>query len=88
MRYWAPRFGHASPYAFETARDDFFEALEAAVGEVAGDAFRADLVEWLDRRRDQLEAAELLYLTHQLDVLGQVRMSSPGERDLAPSERQ
>jgi hypothetical protein len=55
---------------------------------VAGDAFRVDLVEWLDRRRDQLDAAELLYLTHQLDVLGQVRPSSPGERDQAPSERQ
>lgn len=64
------------------------DTVEAAVGEVAGDAFRADLVEWLDRRRDQLEAAELLYLTHQLDVLGQVRASLPGERDLAPSERQ
>jgi asparagine synthase (glutamine-hydrolysing) len=34
VRYWAPRFGHASPYAFETARDDFFEALETAVARV------------------------------------------------------
>ena len=55
--------------------------VEAAVGEVAGDAFQDDLEGWLDRRRDQLEAAELLYLTHQIDVLGRVRASSAGGRD-------
>ena len=48
------------------------DTVETAVGEVAGDAFRADLEGWLDRRRDQLDAGELLYLTHQLDVLGRV----------------
>ncbi|CCQ35533.1 homolog to S-adenosylmethionine-dependent methyltransferase [Natronomonas moolapensis 8.8.11] len=52
------------------------DTVEAAVDEVAGESFRVDLEGWLDRRREQLEAAELLYLTHQLDVLG--RVDTPG----------
>lgn len=55
------------------------DTVEAAVAEVTGDAFRADLEGWLDRRREQLEADELLYLTHQLDLLGQVQGPVAGE---------
>ena len=47
------------------------DTVEDAVGEVSDDEFEA-LSGWLSRRRAQVEAGELLYLTHQLDVLGRV----------------
>ncbi|MDS0260482.1 hypothetical protein NDI56_13840 [Haloarcula sp. S1CR25-12] len=47
------------------------DTVEGAVGEVAdGDAEWLD--DWLARRREQVAAGELLYLTHQLDFLGRV----------------
>ncbi|PCR89611.1 hypothetical protein [Natrinema ejinorense] len=45
--------------------------VEEAVGEISGEEFEG-LEEWLARRRAQVDAGELLYLTHQLDVLGRV----------------
>ncbi|WP_246985402.1 hypothetical protein [Halorientalis marina] len=45
-------------------------------GEVLDDATLAD---WLDTRRQQVADAELVYLTHQLDLLG--RAPSPPARD-------
>lgn len=45
--------------------------IEGAAGEVAGDDSAA-LDEWLTVRREQLDSGELIYLTHQLDILGQV----------------
>lgn len=47
------------------------DTVEDAVGEVSDDELEA-LSGWLSRRRAQVEAGELLYLTHQLDVLGRV----------------
>jgi SAM-dependent methyltransferase len=47
------------------------DTVESAVGETTdGDE---PLEGWLAERRTQLEAGELIYLTHQLDVLGRVR---------------
>ncbi|MFC4988525.1 class I SAM-dependent methyltransferase [Saliphagus infecundisoli] len=47
------------------------DTVESAVGEtIDGDE---PLSSWMNARRDQLEAGELSYLTHQLDFLGQVR---------------
>jgi len=47
------------------------DTVEGAVGEVVdGDAEWLD--DWLARRREQVAAGELLYLTHQLDFLGRV----------------
>ena len=47
--------------------------VEEAVGEVAGAGFEPTLSEWLDCRRRQLAAAELVYTTHQVDLLGRVQ---------------
>jgi len=47
------------------------ETVETAVGEITGGAC-PQLDGWLDRRRGQVEAGELLYLTHQLDLFGRV----------------
>ena len=47
------------------------DSVSEAVGEVADDGFGA-LDEWLSARRDQLADGELVYLTHQLDMLGRV----------------
>ena len=47
------------------------DTVESAVGEMP-DTDPAVLSEWLKSRREQLSAAELSYLTHQLDVLGRV----------------
>jgi hypothetical protein len=47
------------------------DTVEGAVGEMAGEAF-TELDAWLARRREQVDAAELLYHTHQLDFLGRV----------------
>jgi len=47
------------------------DTVETALGELDGEGV-PDLDEWLDCRRDQVAAGELVYLTHQLDVLGRV----------------
>ncbi len=47
--------------------------VEEAVGETAGSGFERILDGWLDCRRRQLAAAELVYTTHQMDLLGRVR---------------
>jgi len=47
------------------------DTVESAVGEMAGEAFH-DLDPWLAQRRAQVDAGELVYLTHQLDFLGRV----------------
>lgn len=47
------------------------DTVESAVGEIADDDFE-ELEPWLERRRAQLDAAELVYHTHQLDFLGRV----------------
>jgi hypothetical protein len=46
------------------------DTIEGAVGEMTDGA--EPLEGWLAERREQVDAAELLYLTHQLDVLGRV----------------
>ena len=38
----------------------------------------ATLAEWLSARRRQVEAGELTYLTHQLDLLGRYGKAGPG----------
>jgi hypothetical protein len=47
------------------------DTIESAVGEMTAETFEG-LDEWLARRREQLDGGELLYLTHQLDVLGRI----------------
>jgi hypothetical protein len=47
------------------------DTVEEAVGEIAGDEFQG-LEEWLARRRAQVDEGELLYHTHQLDILGRI----------------
>jgi SAM-dependent methyltransferase len=47
------------------------DTVEEAVSEMASPDASA-LAEWVSQRRGQLDAAELLYTTHQLDVLGVV----------------
>jgi hypothetical protein len=47
------------------------DTVEDAVGEITDDEFEP-LEQWLRCRRNQLDDRELLYLTHQLDVLGRV----------------
>ncbi len=46
--------------------------IEEAVGEVTGPGFESTLAGWLDCRRRQLDAADLAYTTHQVDLLGRV----------------
>jgi hypothetical protein len=53
------------------------DTIEEAVGEMTDDD--DPLTEWLTERRAQVDAAELFYLTHQLDILGRVEGRS-GER--------
>ncbi len=53
------------------------DTVEQAVGEVIavegdGSLSAADLDAWLSERRRRVDAAELVYLTHQLDLLGRV----------------
>lgn len=50
------------------------DTIESAVGEMTAETFEG-LDEWLARRRKQLDGGELLYLTHQLDVLGRIEGS-------------
>jgi hypothetical protein len=47
------------------------DTVESAVGEMA-ETDPAMVADWLSTRRNQLERAELSYLTHQLDVFGSV----------------
>jgi SAM-dependent methyltransferase len=49
--------------------------IEEAVGEVV-DGSLPELEAWLECRREQLDAGELLYLTHQIDVLGRREASA------------
>lgn len=46
--------------------------VEEAVGEVTGPGFESTLSGWLDCRRRQLDAGDLAYTTHQVDLLGRV----------------
>jgi len=46
------------------------DTIEEAVGEMTDDTETLDA--WLEERRGQVDAAELCYLTHQLDTLGRV----------------
>ena len=54
------------------------DTVEAAVGEVIADGGEtralsaADLDAWLEIRRRQVDSGELVYLTHQLDLIGRV----------------
>jgi hypothetical protein len=60
------------------------DTVESAVGEMLAAAEGADtaaLERWLADRRERLEAGELLYLTHQLDLLGRVERPAAGERE-------
>ncbi len=54
------------------------ETIETAVGEIT-DGECPELDSWLGQRRAQVEAWELLYLTHQLDLFG--RVSDPDKLD-------
>lgn len=47
------------------------DSVESAVDEIAGDDL-SELDDWLRQRRTQVDSGELVYLTHQLDVLGRV----------------
>ena len=54
------------------------DTVEAAVGEVIADGGEtsalsaADLDAWLENRRQQVDSGKLIYLTHQLDLIGRV----------------
>jgi hypothetical protein len=48
------------------------DTVEGALGELDGHGLGNRLDDWLATRRRQVEAAELTYLTHQLDLLGRV----------------
>jgi SAM-dependent methyltransferase len=47
-------------------------SVEDAVGEAAPAGFGETLAEWLAIRRSQVDAGELVFLTHQIDLLGRV----------------
>lgn len=51
------------------------DTVESAVGEMGGETFD-ELDPWLAQRRQQVDAGELVYLTHQLDFLGRVKKDS------------
>lgn len=51
---------------------DVLDTVEGAVRETGRDTAEAVLDEWLRTRRRQLDRAELVYYTHQLDVLCRV----------------
>lgn len=68
-------------YILDTVEEAVGEVIDGTVGESAaigvtpGDPAEdpaAELDEWLARRREQVDDGELVYLTHQLDLLGQV----------------
>ena len=44
--------------------------IETIRGELAGELDPEDLDRWVERRREQVERGELVYVTHQLDVTG------------------
>jgi hypothetical protein len=56
--------------------------IEGAVTETTDGEFDA-LVEWLSRRRAQIDAGELVYLTHQLDLFGRVEDPAAIDSDSA-----
>jgi len=45
------------------------DTVESAVGEMGG---VDGLDDWLARRREQVAAGDLVYMTHQLDFLGRI----------------
>jgi hypothetical protein len=55
-------------------------SIEEAVAEITAGEFDP-LEGWLDRRRAQVDAGELLYHTHQLDLFGRVDGSTPSGPD-------
>lgn len=57
------------------------DSIEDAVTEVTAGGFEP-LEEWLTRRRAQVDAGELVYLTHQLDLFGRVDDPTLFGRDL------
>ena len=70
---WAVRPVSGSYPGSEAALLEYvLDTVETAVGETTGPGFAATLEEWLATRRRQLEAGELTYTTHQLDLLGRV----------------
>lgn len=69
-------------HVLDTVESAVGEVLAAAEGaEDAEDADAAALERWLADRRERLEAGELLYLTHQLDLLGRVERPVAGGRE-------
>jgi hypothetical protein len=78
--------GSDSPYPGDEAffLRHILDTVEAAVGEVIAGVVGepspdesdsdpvAELDEWLAHRRRQLDAGELVYLTHQLDLIGRI----------------
>jgi SAM-dependent methyltransferase len=53
------------------------DTVGSAVDEVTDDAFADDLGGWMRQRREQLDDRVLVYMTHQLDVLGRVGAEEP-----------
>jgi len=52
------------------------ETVESAIGDLETRDLPAEtLASWLSTRRSQIEAGELTYLTHQLDLLGRYRVA-------------
>jgi hypothetical protein len=63
---------HAGPDGEYPADESYFlgRILDTIRDALAGRVDPAELAEWLDARRKQRAAGELLYIAHQLDVLG------------------
>jgi hypothetical protein len=67
-------------YILDTVEEAVGEVIDGTVGESPAGASlgdtdtdpTAELDEWLARRREQADTGELVYLTHQLDLLGRV----------------
>jgi hypothetical protein len=58
-------------HILDTVEEAVGEVL-AADGETKSSISVADFDDWLESRRKQVDAGELVYLTHQLDLLGRV----------------
>lgn len=53
--------------------DHVLDTVESAVGEITGPGFAETFAEWLSARREQAANGQLMYTTHQLDLLGRVQ---------------
>lgn len=53
--------------------DHVLDTVESAVGEIIGPGFAKTFAEWLSARREQAAKGQLMYTTHQLDLLGRVQ---------------